>query len=254
MIHFFRRIRQKLINEGKSRRYLLYALGEILLVMLGILLALQVNNWNERRKSKIVEIDYLQRLRTDLQNDTSILNQRILLSQRERKSFYDYVHQSYETQKTERDFKDLLSLIFWNADNLILKDNTFSEILSSGKLELISNPQLKDLITDYYRRYEIAASQIGEMNQTSINMLMMANEHGPIIKYYRFSNELFDKERMFNKNEWAFINDPGSKAFRLYENAAAYYSFKHLVFMEHYNDLLSQAEEVLKGINLKLGN
>ena len=51
MIKFFRRIRQKLITDGKLSKYLVYALGEIALVMIGILLALQVNNWNEERKS-----------------------------------------------------------------------------------------------------------------------------------------------------------------------------------------------------------
>ena len=49
MIKFFRKIRQKLLGKGKIRRYLVYALGEILLVMIGILLALQVNNWNEEK-------------------------------------------------------------------------------------------------------------------------------------------------------------------------------------------------------------
>ena len=51
MIKFLRRIRQKLITENKFSKYLLYAVGQILLVMVGILLALQVNNWNEDRKS-----------------------------------------------------------------------------------------------------------------------------------------------------------------------------------------------------------
>lgn len=51
LITLFRRIREKLIGEGNTRRYLIYAVGEILLVMIGILLALQVNNWNEERKT-----------------------------------------------------------------------------------------------------------------------------------------------------------------------------------------------------------
>ena len=55
MIKFFRRIRQQLLGEGKTGKYLKYALGEILLVMVGILLALQVNNWNEGRKEKVLE-------------------------------------------------------------------------------------------------------------------------------------------------------------------------------------------------------
>ena len=52
MIKFFRKIRQKLLNENRFSKYLVYAIGEIVLVMIGILLALQVNNWNELRKKK----------------------------------------------------------------------------------------------------------------------------------------------------------------------------------------------------------
>jgi len=67
MLKLFRRIRRKLIDEGNLKRYLIYAIGEILLVMIGILLALQVNNWNEVRKQRIDEIDLLKDLRTDLE-------------------------------------------------------------------------------------------------------------------------------------------------------------------------------------------
>ena len=49
MLKFFRRIRQKLINQGDLKRYLIYAIGEVILVMIGILLALQVNNWNLKK-------------------------------------------------------------------------------------------------------------------------------------------------------------------------------------------------------------
>ena len=53
MIKFFRRIRLKLIDEGNLKKYLVYAIGEILLVMIGILLALQVNNWNNIKEENI---------------------------------------------------------------------------------------------------------------------------------------------------------------------------------------------------------
>jgi len=55
MIKFFRRIRQSLLSENKISKYFLYAIGEIILVVIGILFALQINNWNETRKAKINE-------------------------------------------------------------------------------------------------------------------------------------------------------------------------------------------------------
>jgi hypothetical protein len=69
MLKFFRRIRQKLIIEGNLKRYLIYAVGEILLVMIGILLALQVNNWNENKKLKRLEASTLKELKANLLKD-----------------------------------------------------------------------------------------------------------------------------------------------------------------------------------------
>jgi hypothetical protein len=62
MIAFFRRIRKGLLSSGQARKYLLYAIGEIALVVIGILIALQVNNSNEERKTLVVQEAYLKRL------------------------------------------------------------------------------------------------------------------------------------------------------------------------------------------------
>ena len=75
MLHFLRRIRQSLINSGATRKYLLYAVGEILLVMVGILLALQVNNWNEKQKLKKTEINYLKALVKEMKGNQILLNE-----------------------------------------------------------------------------------------------------------------------------------------------------------------------------------
>ena len=73
MPKFFRTIRKKLIEEDNVRKYFLYAIGEILLVVIGILIALQVNNWNEDRKDSARTQQYLISLRTDLQEDLNML-------------------------------------------------------------------------------------------------------------------------------------------------------------------------------------
>ena len=69
MIKFFRRIRQQLLTENKFSKYLIYAIGEIILVMIGILLALQVNNWNENRKLDNRRQEYYGQLLDDLNSD-----------------------------------------------------------------------------------------------------------------------------------------------------------------------------------------
>ena len=69
MINFFRKIRQKLLEQNRASKYLLYALGEIILVVIGILIALQINNWNENEKKRDVELTTLTELKTNLLAD-----------------------------------------------------------------------------------------------------------------------------------------------------------------------------------------
>ena len=78
MIKFFRKIRYDLIVTNKTAKYFKYAIGEIVLVVIGILIALSINNWNEDRKSRKQEVKYLKNLQTDigleLQNNDSLIN------------------------------------------------------------------------------------------------------------------------------------------------------------------------------------
>lgn len=69
MTKFFRQLRQKLVVEGKSATYFKYAIGEIVLVVIGILIALQINTWNEARKASIVESLFFENVLLDLQKD-----------------------------------------------------------------------------------------------------------------------------------------------------------------------------------------
>lgn len=69
MIKFFRKIRQKLLVENKLSRYLVYALGEIVLVVIGILIALQINNWNQNRNNEAFEMELLKSFQLGLQQD-----------------------------------------------------------------------------------------------------------------------------------------------------------------------------------------
>ena len=69
MIKFFRHIRQKLLSENKFSKYLLYAIGEILLVVIGILIALQINNWNQEKIDRKQEVKLLSQITTDLEKN-----------------------------------------------------------------------------------------------------------------------------------------------------------------------------------------
>lgn len=77
MIKFFRNIRQQLLKENKLTKYLLYAIGEIVLVVIGILIALNINNWNEYKKDRVLEKKVLENLVENLENNKNLLERRI---------------------------------------------------------------------------------------------------------------------------------------------------------------------------------
>ena len=74
MIKFFRKFRQRLLIEKKFSRYLIYAIGEIILLVIGILIALQINNYNERRKDRIKEQIVLKNLKKDFSANQQIID------------------------------------------------------------------------------------------------------------------------------------------------------------------------------------
>lgn len=142
MIKFFRNIRQNLLNEGQFSKYLLYAIGEILLVMMGILLALQVNNWNEGRKNIVKEQIILNDLNKNLESNSSALEGYIKDSKRR------LIHIEYILKYFENDlpYSDSLSIflprIAWKHQiNLVssayesLKSNGF-DVVQSNDLRL----------------------------------------------------------------------------------------------------------------------
>ena len=66
MIKFFRHIRRNLMEQNKTSKYFKYAIGEVILVVFGILIALSINNWNEKRKTKITEHIFLENIKDDI--------------------------------------------------------------------------------------------------------------------------------------------------------------------------------------------
>lgn len=100
MIIFFRKIRQNLLSEGKLGKYIKYAIGEIILVVIGILIALQINNWNENRKQQSEIIDIYNQIALDLDNDISEFSSVI--------KYYDSIKPIYDAVILDTRTADLL--------------------------------------------------------------------------------------------------------------------------------------------------
>jgi len=149
MIKLFRNIRQNLLAEGKTTKYFKYAIGEIILVVIGILIALQVNNWNIERLNKIEEQSYLKAIKTDLKKDVLLLK--------------DLVHDiDIELITLEKIKKGLTSdsttinqnVAFTNSllttFSFLPEKATIEDLKSSGKLNLLANKIVKDTLLSYY--------------------------------------------------------------------------------------------------------
>lgn len=153
MLRFFRRARQKFILKKEVKNYLLYALGEITLVVIGILIALQINNWNAAAKNQGYAESYLKGVKQDLIFDISELEKSILYNERRIKAI-DSIGFLVATRdalsKTE-----LLDFVGLHVDlesesYFIPEKSTILQIQSSSQGNLISNEKLRKLIFRYY--------------------------------------------------------------------------------------------------------
>lgn len=162
MIKFFRRIRQNLLSEGKTGQYLKYAIGEILLVVIGILIALQVNNWNNHKNERAVEKAYLEALKTEFQTNLSTLESAMELSGKlalqldEILSFFNANKlDTLTSEKIARSIGETLRYgIVFSPTTGVQKD-----IIRSGNLRLISNPALRQKIASFETALETIRGQ-----------------------------------------------------------------------------------------------
>ncbi len=164
MIKFFRKIRQNLLSEGKTGKYLKYAIGEIVLVVIGILIALSVNNWNNNRINHLKEDNYLINLASDLNNQLKIID-RTLKGETQIFNNLTKAANNYKKYKKFRPVKEDLVLISALNDrwSFAITQPTYTELLSTGNLDLITNSVLKNLMVRYYEDLKLT-DQIIEKN------------------------------------------------------------------------------------------
>lgn len=165
MIKFFRKIRKRLLTEKKFTRYLIYAVGEIFLVVVGILIALAINNANENRILERKEQTYLK----GLQEDFQISKQKLVELIQVNESNFNGARQAiiYMSQGSkppgEKEFSELLSSTFsydtYYNPNLSL----LNEMISSGSLKDISNVHLRNRLANWISTVEDVARQEEEL-------------------------------------------------------------------------------------------
>ena len=160
MLRFFRQIRQRLLTDNKFSKYLLYAVGEILLVVIGILIALQINNWNEERKDGIVELDILNELKTTLESEFDLLAEQINGNRKSLAACHVILKALVEGQP----YHDSLSGYFTQAFTrvrFLIKDNAYFKAKTYG-IDFISDKELKE---ELLATYEVNGKFLVELDK-----------------------------------------------------------------------------------------
>ena len=147
----FRKIRQRLLSESKFTRYIFYAIGEIILVVLGILIALRINTWNEEQKNIAKEQVILKELRQDFKDDLQQLDEKITMRSNLLRSAVDILDAIKTEEALDREF-----LILRFQD--IVKDPTFdpveNDLISSGNIRLVRNDSLRRFLARWSSQYQ----------------------------------------------------------------------------------------------------
>ena len=155
MIKFFRKIRQNSLSQGKTGKYLKYAIGEIILVVIGILIALQINGWQQEKQNIRLEKRYLKDIINDLKKDSVNIHNLFLEA-----SLVAAAKDSIYKILNNPDYQlDSLTIYFerqWNPYKVFSPSkSTIDEMKSSSHLEIIRDDDLRKEIVGIYYQYDL---------------------------------------------------------------------------------------------------
>ena len=146
MINFFRKKRKKMAGDNKALKYTRYAIGEIVLVVIGILIALQINTWNEDRKRENLANAYIEKLINDLALDTINMNNLLIKGQKNIKTADDYFNYFNEGTHSLDALIDSSLNIRIHFVRYLPVDYTFNDMQSSGNIDLLNEKQRRALM------------------------------------------------------------------------------------------------------------
>ena len=151
MNNTFRRFRRPFLANGKFGKYLAYAIGEIILVVIGILIALQINNWNEARKLKVAEKEFYDGVKNDLTQDKAYIKTVLALAQK-KVTVYNIISNNlnnlYNENRAELD--SLLTIYFSSQRTFYPISGSFEAAVSSNEINRFQNKELRQAVTKLY--------------------------------------------------------------------------------------------------------
>ncbi|QQS35966.1 MAG: hypothetical protein IPM56_17275 [Ignavibacteriales bacterium] len=230
MIRFFRNIRKKLVSENKVMAYLRYAIGEIILVVIGILIALQINNWNETRKQDITETEFIEGVKNDLAQDRKYME--LILNLIEPKIEAYNLLNNYIANITKPDKNYTDSLL---QEYFFVGQRTFYPISGSFQSAIAGNE------INTYKNKELIRTLIKLYNSTYPRLIDNANM-------------LDDRWTLLSEK---YIHERRTKHFNKMDNAQLSKVlddiYFHLIQLQWYQNVLAntiaEIDELLKKIN-----
>lgn len=260
MIKFFKDIRQKLLVGGhsgkpanKAVRYLKYAVGEIFLVVIGILIALQINNWNQNRIDKKNEQIYLIGLKEEFLISKLKLQELRSVNQNNyagAKKILAYTHSKKE-RPSEVLFSTLLYQTFSNDIAFNPNNSLLEEMINSGNLKNLSNTELRKQLTNWISTLEDISKQERELSDQRIKVLdMFRTNHTSLSAVFKQAGVYEDLELPESDMELSNLYLLDSTEFE--NNLLMFILASHATEIAHFEPLMLDIDNIITFINREL--
>ena len=164
MIKFFRHIRKSLLMENKTGKYLKYAIGEIILVVLGILIALNINSWNEARKKDIAEKEFIEGVKNDLRQDKQYI-ELVIKNINPKIKAYNFLNKELpELYEKDKNTLDSISQIYFVSQRTFYQiSGSFQAAISGNEINTYKNKEATRAIIKLYNSTYARLVDNGEM-------------------------------------------------------------------------------------------
>mgnify|MGYP001097426249 CR=1 FL=1 len=185
MIKLFRYIRQRLLLENKFGKYLTYAIGEIILVVIGILIALSINNYNDNRQQRKIEQAYLLSLQSEFKTNLEKINNCLTENHNQVKAVENMLalfDDNVRDNTSEKETSDIIYSVFKGVVTYIPSKGVVTDIISSGNLNLIQNEKLRQKIASFESSLDFLKIQEVSTHEMKKELQKQLNENGSVRK------------------------------------------------------------------------
>ncbi|MDB9961163.1 DUF6090 family protein [Oceanihabitans sp.] len=232
--------------ENKTGKYFKYAIGEIVLVVIGILIALQINNWNENRKNKIAEADYYCRILDDFELNEKLIDETSELISNKIKLCKELIT---DLNKIPNDRSIILNkfVVALRQDVFVPSNIAFEDITSSGQLKLLTDLKLKNRLIQHSTFFNNILNLLQENRNVIINRMgdfeSMSEFGYQDVDYLK--REL-DREHiaLLPKNNWT--NDPNNPIFLKFQDNLIVYIAMLIRQKQHLSNLKKEMQEPIE--------